>query len=87
MQRTKGLNVHPYSQYLRASPSLQFIFLYFGVSGNFSYNILCQKGITNTCPGLDRIFIRLGPAPPMSPSLLGLPAHVCVGTPSRWEPI
>jgi hypothetical protein len=38
-------------------------------------------------PGLDRIFIRLGPAPPTPPSLPHLPACTCVGTPPRWEPM
>jgi hypothetical protein len=38
-------------------------------------------------PGLDQIFIRLGSAPPMPPSLPGLHAHTCVGTLPRWEPM
>ena len=32
-------------------------------------------------PMLDHIFIRMGPAPPTPPSLFGLPARTCVGTP------
>ena len=38
-------------------------------------------------PGLDHIFIRLGPAPPTPSSLRGLPVYTCVGTPHRWEPM
>ena len=38
-------------------------------------------------PGLDHIFIQLGPAPPTFPSLSGLPTRTCVGTPLRWEPM
>ena len=37
--------------------------------------------------GLDHIFIGLGPAPHTPPSLHGLPAHTCVGTLPRWEPL
>ena len=38
-------------------------------------------------PGLDHIFIRLGPAPPTPPSLSSLPTCTCVGTLPRWEPM
>ena len=40
-----------------------------------------------TQPGLDHIFIRLGPAPLTPPSLPSLPAHTCVETLSCWEPM
>ena len=36
---------------------------------------------------LDRIFIRLGPASPMPPSLAGLLVRTCMGTLRRWEPM
>ena len=39
------------------------------------------------CPGLDHIFIRLGPTPPTPPSLPDLPARTYMGTPPRWEPM
>ena len=38
-------------------------------------------------PMLDRIFIRLGPASPMPPSLAGLLVRTCMGTLRRWEPM
>jgi hypothetical protein len=41
-------------------------------------------------PRLDHIFIQLGPALPTPPSLPGLPklpAHTCMGTFPRWEPM
>ena len=38
-------------------------------------------------PRLDHIFIRLGPVPPTSSSLSGLPARTCVGTLPCWEPM
>ena len=38
-------------------------------------------------PGLDHIFIQLGPAPPTPPSLPGLHARTCVGTLPHWEPM
>jgi hypothetical protein len=38
-------------------------------------------------PGLDCIFIRLGPAPPTPPSLSSRLARTCVRTISRWEPM
>ena len=37
-------------------------------------------------PGLGHVFIQLGPAPPMPPSIARL-ARTCVGTPPCWEPI
>ena len=37
--------------------------------------------------GLDHIFIRLGPTPRTPPPLSGLPAHTCIGTLPRWEPM
>ena len=39
------------------------------------------------CPGLDHIFIRLGPVPSTPPSLSGLPVCTCMGTRPRWEPM
>jgi hypothetical protein len=42
---------------------------------------LCAKH-----PGLDCIFIWLGPAPPKPPSLPSCPARTCVGSLPRWEP-
>jgi hypothetical protein len=42
---------------------------------------------TKEGPMLDHIFILLGPASPTPPSLPGLPARTCVGTPSHWEPM
>ena len=38
------------------------------------------------CPGLDHIFIRLGPAPATLLLVPGLPACTCVGTLPRREP-
>ena len=38
-------------------------------------------------PGLDHIFIQLGPAPPTPPSLPNLPARTCVGTLPCWAPM
>ena len=38
-------------------------------------------------PGLDHIFIWLGPTPSMPPSLPGLLARIYVGTPPRREPM
>ena len=40
-----------------------------------------------TCPGLDHVFIRLGPAPPTPLSLPSRPAHTCVGTLPSWGPM
>jgi hypothetical protein len=62
-------------------------FLYFGVLSNVSYNMLCQKGHTNTCLGPGRIFIWLGPTRPTPPSLHGLLVHTCLGTHLCWEPV
>ena len=45
-------------------------------------NVTCIVALSG--PRLDHIFIRLGPTPPMPPSLPGLPARTCMGTP-RWE--
>ena len=38
-------------------------------------------------PGLDHFFIQMGPIPPTPPLVPGLPAHTCVGTLPRWEPM
>ena len=38
-------------------------------------------------PGLDHIFIQLGPALATPPSLPGLPTRTCVGTLPRWVPM
>ena len=47
----------------------------------------CYTSDSNCSPKLDHIFIRLGPAPPMPPSLLGLPARTCAGRLPRWAPM
>ena len=39
------------------------------------------------CPGLDHIFIWLGPVPPTPPTLPGHLACTCMRTPSRLEPM
>jgi hypothetical protein len=39
------------------------------------------------CPGLDHIFIRLGPVPLTPSSLSGLPACTCMGTLPCYEPM
>ena len=38
-------------------------------------------------PGLDHIFIRLGPAPPMPLHYQVFFARTCVGTLPCWEPL
>ena len=38
-------------------------------------------------PGLDHIFIQLGPTPPTSLSLPKLLAFTCVSSLLRWEPM
>ena len=45
-------------------------------SGHYGYGI---PTLSLKRPGLDHIFIRIGPAPPTSPSLLGLLVCTCVG--------
>ena len=44
-------------------------------------------GCTNVRPGLDHIFIWLGPAPLPPPLVPGSTARTCVGTPPLWEPM
>ena len=41
----------------------------------------------NVGPGLDHSFIRLGLAPPTSPSLPDLTVRTCMETLLRWEPM